>query len=307
MGRVPRHGAPSSSPCGRRSGCGTPREWRPPWCSAAVALWSEVTRNGELPRVRPLIVVLVRWCWHGRRLRVRGLRRPLPGTPGRRMRHGRAASRGGIHTGARGLPPRVYGYPLPNTYYAKVSGPLTSRIAAAARQLGDLAATRGCCPISSCWRRRGDRGARPSVGILRAAVRGGLARVGLRRRDVFGERSCSCSSPGAPSRAMGRGGHRPLHGRIVAALAFQLAPSPATAVPYAEESTPLVELGRSSASPSIAGRPWPSTPRQGALYSVSRRSTARLTDAHIGHRPATRFSVGHNSTTPTTSSPAAPT
>ncbi len=282
-----------------------------------VALWAEVTRDDGAPRIRPLVVVLVLlvlsradgFVGAGIAVLFLALRRD-----GARARAGALAV--ALSTAALvGWRLAYYGHPLPNTYYAKVSGPLAARMADAARQLGDLALGAGLLPYI--------------VVLAAAAVAAARARrlayepffaacwiaywiyVG---GDVFGERFLLVLVPlGAAVLARWAA-----EGRRVPAATASSSRSPSSFFPSrptggsatrARNTTAGSSSAASSAGPSIAARPSPSTPRaRSPTTRASPPSTCSASPTRTSATGRRRHSASATtSTTRNTCSRAAPT
>jgi hypothetical protein len=269
-----------------------------------TALWAEVARDDGATRIRPLVVVLVLlvlsradgFVGAGIAVLFLALRRD-----GARARAGALAV--ALSTAALvGWRLAYYGHPLPNTYYAKVSGPVAARIADAARQLGDLALGAGLLPY---------------IVVLAAAAVGAARARRLTYEpffaacwiaywiyvggDVFGERFLLVLVPlGAAVLARWAAeGRRVLAAAgFVLALAFQLLPLAADRrFRYAgAKYDRWIELGRFLGRPEHRGKTI-AVDAAGKIPYYSRLPAIDmlgLTDAHIGHRPAATFRVGHN-------------
>jgi arabinofuranosyltransferase len=267
-----------------------------------VALWAEVTRDDAHHRVRPLVVALVLlvlaradgFVGAGIGVLFLALRRD-------RARAGAIAV--ALSTAAlAGWRLAYYGDPLPNTYYAKVSGPLAGRVTDAMRQLADLALDAGLLPyllVLAAAAVAAARARRPSFEPLFAAA--WLAYWIYVGGDVFGERFLLVLVPlGAAvlARWAAEGRRALAAAGLIAALAFQLAPLAADRrFRYAgPKYDRWIELGRFLGRPEHRGRTI-AVDAAGKIPYYSRLPAIDmlgLTDAHIGHRPAARFSVGHS-------------
>lgn len=269
-----------------------------------VALWAEATRHDDAPRIRPLVVVMVLLVL----ARADGFVPAGIGVVFLALRRDRARARAGALAVALSTASLVawrlayYGHPLPNTYYAKVSGPLLDRIDDAVRQLGDLALDAGLLPylvVLAAAAVVAARARRPSFeAAFAAAWLGFWIYVG---GDVFGERFLLVLVPlGASVLARWAAeGHRVLAAAgVVVALAFQLWPLAADrrfryAGPRYDR---WIELGRFLGRPEHRGRTIAvdaagKVPYYSHLDAIDMLG---LTDAHIGHRPAATFRVGHS-------------
>ena len=194
-----------------------------------------------------------------------------------------------------------YGWPLPNTYYAKVSGPLAERIAGALRQLGDLA-WMGLLPVLVVLA----LAAAASVRARRVAFEplfalGWLAYWVYVGGDVFGERFLVVLLPLALAvlaGAAGQGRRAAARAGIAAVVLFQLVPLAGDRrFRYAGgKHDRWVALGRALAAPEHRGK----TIAVDAAGKIPYYSRLRaidmlgLADAHIAHRPAGTFRVGHS-------------
>ena len=267
-----------------------------------VALWAEVTREDGEDEARALIVVIVLLVL----ARADGFVSAGLGVTFLALRGDRRARAASIALAASmavlvAIRLVYYGHPLPNTYYAKVSGPLAARIADASGQLADLALQAGLLPylVILVVAAFGWRGRRPPYEPLFAA--GWLAYWIYVGGDVFGERFLLVLVPlGAAVLARwiadGRRGLAAV--ALGVALLFQVAPLVSDRrFRYASARYDRwVELGRLLSHPEHRGRTLAIDAAGKAPY-YSRLPTIDmlgLTDAHIGHRPAARFSVGHN-------------
>jgi hypothetical protein len=194
-----------------------------------------------------------------------------------------------------------YGYPLPNTYYAKVSGPLGERIGDAVAELADLALRAGLLPYLAVLAVAGVEAARARrlafEPMFAAAWLGFWIYVG---GDVFAERFLLVLVPlGAAviARWASEGRRVLAAAAFVAALAFQLAPLVADRrFRYAgPKYDRWVELGRFLGRPEQRGRTI-AVDAAGKVPYYSRLAAIDmlgLTDAHIGHLEAPTFRVGH--------------
>ena len=269
-----------------------------------VALWAEVTRDDAAHRIRPLVVVLVLlvlaradgFVGAGIGVLFLALRRD-----GARARAGAIAV--ALSTAALvGWRLAYYGHPLPNTYYAKVSGPLAGRITDAVRQLADLATDAGLLPYLVVLAGAAVAAARTRrlsfEALFAAAWLGYWIYVG---GDVFGERFLLVVVPlgAAMLSRWAAEGHRVLAAAgFVLALAFQLVP-PAADRRFRYGGAKYdrwIELGRFLGGPEHRGQTIAidaagKVPYYSHLEAVDMLG---LTDAHIGHRPATTFRVGHS-------------
>ena len=268
-----------------------------------VALWAEVTRDESPPRVRPLVVVFVLLVL----ARADGfvvasigvlflaLRRDL-------VRAGAGAAAVVLTTAAVVVGRLAYyGHPLPNTYYAKVSGPLLERIADAAAQLADLALRAGLLPyliVLAVAAVEAARARRLAFEPLFAMLwLGYWIYVG---GDVFAERFLLVLVPLGAAVIAGwaaEGRRVRAAAALIAAFAFQLAPLAADRrFRYAgAKYDRWVELGRFLGRPEQRGRRI-AIDAAGKVPYYSRLATIDmlgLTDEHIGHQPAATFSVGH--------------
>jgi arabinofuranosyltransferase len=268
-----------------------------------VALWAEMTRDGP-HRIRPLVVVLVLLVL----ARADGFVSAGIGVLFLALRRDRARARAGALAVALSSAALVgwrlayYGHPLPNTYYAKVSGPLADRITAAVRQLADLALGAGLLPYLVVLVAAAVAAARARrlsfEAVFAVAWLGYWIYVG---GDVFGERFLLVLAPlGAAVLARWAAEGRRVLAAVgfIAALAFQLAPLAADRrFRYAgAKYDRWVELGRFLARPEHRGRTI-AVDAAGKIPYYSHLAAIDmlgLTDAHIGHRPAPRFSVGHS-------------
>lgn len=270
-----------------------------------VALWAEVTRDGPRRRAGPLVLVLVLLVL----ARADGFVSAGLGVVYLVMRGDAGRARAGALAVAATMAALVafrlayYGFPLPNTYYAKVSGPLASRIGDAIGQLADLALHAGMLPYLViltaaaviAFRRRHGAFFEP---LFATAWLGFWIYVG---GDVFGERFLLVLVPlGAAvvARWLGEGRRLRAATAIVSALVFQLAPLlddrrfRYAGVKYDR----WIELGRLLARPEHRGKTIAvdaagKIPYYSHLMAIDMLG---LTDAHIGHRPAAHFSVGHS-------------
>jgi arabinofuranosyltransferase len=269
-----------------------------------VALWAEVTRDDAARRIRPLIVVLVLLVL----ARADGFVSAAIGVLFLALRRDRARARAGALAVALSTVALVgwrlayYGQPLPNTYYAKVAGPLAGRIADAVRQLADLAMDAGLLPylvVLAVAAVAAARSRRPSFEALFAAVwLGYWIYVG---GDVFGERFLLVLVPlGAAvlSRWAAEGRRGLAAASVVVALAFQLVPLAADRrFRYGgAKYDRWIELGRFLGGPEHRGQTIAvdaagKVPYYSHLAAIDMLG---LTDAHIGHRPAATFRVGHS-------------
>lgn len=267
-----------------------------------VALWAEVTRENGASRPLVAIVVLLILA------RADGFVSAGIAVLFLLLRRDFARARAGVIAIAITMAVLVafrlgyYGHPLPNTYYAKVSGPLGERIADALRQLADLSVQAGLLPF--------------------LVVLGAGAVMALRRRrwmfeplfaacwlsfwtyvggDVFGERFLLVLIPLGGSviaRWAGEGHRRLAAAALLCALAFQLAPLVGDRrFRYAgARYDRWIVLGRFLAGPEHRGRVL-AVDAAGKVPYYSRLQAIDmlgLTDEHIGHRPAAGFRVGHN-------------
>lgn len=269
-----------------------------------VALWAEVTRDDASRRVRPLVVVIVLlvlaradgFVSAGIGVLFLALRRDWP-----RARAGAlAVALSTLALVAWRL--AYYGYPMPNTYYAKVSGPLASRVGDAARQLADLALGAGLLPYLVVLGAAVVGASRARTvsfeGLFAVAWLGYWIYVG---GDVFGERFLLVLVPmGAAvlARWAAEGRRALAAAGFVIALAFQLLPLAADrrfryAGPRYDR---WIELGRLLARPEHRGRTIAVDAAGKVPYfsHLPAIDMLGLTDAHIGHRPAATFRVGHN-------------
>ena len=269
-----------------------------------VALWAEVTRDDGAHRIRPLVAVLVLLVL----ARADGFVGAGIGVLFLALRRDRARARAGALAVALSTAALVvwrlayYGHPLPNTYYAKVSGPLAARIADAIRQLADLALDAGLLPylvVLAAAAVAGARARRLAFEPLFAACWIGYwIYVG---GDVFGERFLLVLVPlGAAvlARWAAEGRRVLAAGGFIAALAFQLVPLAADRrFRYAgAKYDRWIELGRFLGRPEHRGQTIAvdaagKIPYYSHLPAIDMLG---LTDAHIGHRPAATFDVGHS-------------
>ena len=269
-----------------------------------VALWAEVTQDDAAHRIRPLVVVLVLLVL----ARADGFVCAGIGVVFLALRRDRARARAGAIAVALSTAALVgwrlayYGHPLPNTYYAKVTGPLAGRIADALRQLADLARDAGLLPYLVVLSAAGlvaARTRRLSFEALFAAA--WLAYWIYVGGDVFGERFLLVLVPlGAAVLARwATEGRRVLAAAgCIVALAFQLFPLAADRrFRYAGATYDRwIELGRFLGRPEHRGKTLAvdaagKVPYYSHLAAIDMLG---LTDKHIGHRPAARFSVGHS-------------
>jgi len=269
-----------------------------------IALWAEVTSDDVGARVRPLAVLLVLLIL----TRADGFVSAGIGVLYLALRGHVVRARAGalavaLSTGALvAWRLAYYGHPLPNTYYAKVSGPLASRVTQALRQLADLSTDAGLLPYLVVLAAAGVMAAR----TRRAAFEPLFAACWLVfwiyvGGDVFGERFLLVLVPlgvAVMARWAAEGRRVIAAAAILAALAFQLAPlARDRRFRYAgARYDRWIELGRFLGRPEHRGR----TVAVDAAGKIPFHShldaidMLGLTDAHIGHRPAARFSVGHN-------------
>lgn len=269
-----------------------------------VALWSEVTPNDGAHRIRPLVVVLVLLVL----ARADGFVGAGIGVLFLALRGERARARAGALAVALSTAALAawrlayYGHPLPNTYYAKVTGPVAGRVADALRQLADLAVDAGLLPYLVVLAAAGVASARarqPSFEPLFAAAwLGYWIYVG---GDVFGERFLLVLVPlGAAvlARWAAEGRRALAAAGFVAALLFQLWPLAGDRrFRYAAARYDRwIELGRFLGRPEHRGKTI-AVDAAGKIPYFSRLAAIDmlgLADAHIGHAPAVRFSVGHS-------------
>jgi hypothetical protein len=193
-----------------------------------------------------------------------------------------------------------YGWPLPNTYYAKVAGPLAERTTGALRQLADLALL-GLLPVLVVLAAAGAAALakrRPAFEPFFAL--GWLAYWIYVGGDVFGERFllvllplalAVLASAAADRRTLAAAG-------LVAVVLFQLGPLAADRrFRYAgPKHDRWVALGRALAAPEHRGKTI-AVDAAGKIPYYSRLRTIDmlgLADAHIAHRPAATFRVGHS-------------
>jgi arabinofuranosyltransferase len=269
-----------------------------------IALWAEVTRDDGAQRIRPLVVVLALLVL----ARADGVVGAGIGVLFLALRRDGARARAGALAVALSTAALVgwrlayYGHPLPNTYYAKVSGPLTVRIGDAARQLGDLALDAGLLPylvVLAAAAVASARARRLSFEPLFAAA--WIAYWIYVGGDVFGERFLLVLVPlGAAvlARWAAEGRRVLATAGFIAALAFQLAPLAADRrFRYAgAKYDRWIALGRFLGRPEHRGKTI-AVDAAGKIPYYSHLAAIDmlgLTDAHIGHGPAATFSVGHS-------------
>ncbi len=267
-----------------------------------VALWREVTRDDPAPRARALVAVIVLLVL-ARADGFVGAGIAVAFLATRGDRRLRAAGLALVVTMAALIAFRLayYGHPLPNTYYAKVSGPPMERVVDAGAQLLDLSLRAGLLPFIvvlavaaiQCARRR-QLWFEP---WFAAAWVGYWIYVG---GDVFAERFLLVLVPlGAAviARWDAEGRRGLAAAAFSAALAFQLAP---LAIDRrfrygGPKYDRWVELGRLLGRPEHRGRTL-ATDAAGKVPYYSRLATIDmlgLTDEHIGHQEAAAFRVGH--------------
>ena len=188
-----------------------------------------------------------------------------------------------------------YGWPLPNTYYAKVSGALAERVPAALAQLGDLALTAGLAvPLLILALSGGGvapRARDPVRALLRRRLAGYWIYVG---GDVFGERFLLVLLP----LAIASLAREAAAGRRAAAAA---GPGRAGAVPgRAARRRPAVRLRRRREVRPLGGRRPPA-----GVARASRQDRSRWTPR--ARSPSTRGSPPSTcSASPTRTSPTSP-
>ena len=265
-----------------------------------VALWAEVTDPARPPRRLAAVVVLLVLAradgFVGAALAVAYLAL-------RRDPRTRAAALALLGTMAALTAWRLayYGWPLPNTYYAKVSGPLAERTSDALRQLADLALL-GFLPVLVVLA----AAAAAALAGRRAAFEpffaaGWLAYWIYVGGDVFGERFLLVLLPLALAvlaRAAAEGRRALAAIGVAAVVLFQLVPLAADRrFRYAgRKHDRWVALGRALAAPEHRGK----TIAVDAAGKIPYYSRLRaidmlgLADAHVAHRPAATFSVGHS-------------
>ena len=267
-----------------------------------VALWGEVTAAS--PRsARPLAVVLVLMLL-ARADGFVGAGIAVVFLAATRDRRARAAAL----TLACGMAALVawrlayYGHPLPNTYYAKVSGPILERIAGALRQGADLALYAGLLPylallaIAAVLAVRNRRLAYEPFFAL--CWLGFWIYVG---GDVFAERFLVVLVPLGLAVVARIAADRPAAARIALAiaLAWQLLPLAVDRrFRYARggKYDRWIALGRVLGAPEHRGKVL-AVDAAGKIPYLSGLVTIDmlgLTDAHIGHAPAAAFRVGHS-------------
>jgi hypothetical protein len=267
-----------------------------------VALWAEVTREDAAHHARPLIIVIVLLVL-ARADGFVGAGIAVAYLAARRDPRYRAAGAAVLGTMAAIVAFRLayYGHPLPNTYYAKVSGPLAERLRDAAAQLVDLALRAGLLPYVLVLAAAGLEAARRR----RIAFEPWFAAAWLAYwiyvgGDVFAERFLLVLVPlGAAVivRWHAEGRRVLATTAFVAALLFQLAPLVVDRrFRYAgPKYDRWVELGRLLAAPEHRGQTL-AIDAAGKVPYFSRLATIDmlgLTDEHIGHQPAAAFRVGH--------------
>lgn len=197
-----------------------------------------------------------------------------------------------------------YGYPLPNTYYAKVSGPLAERLSAAGRQLAGVALHEGLLPylvvllfsLGSAVR----RGIAPSFPSLAAA--GWLGYYAYVGGDALRARFLLVLYPlgiyalvGGLRPVLWENGRRHLAGLLLCVQLMGVVQLPRLD-PYPLRYDCWVTLGRflrRVAGPDqvlaicAAGK----VPYYAGLRTIDMLG---LNDAVIGHRAAASFTAGHN-------------
>jgi hypothetical protein len=195
-----------------------------------------------------------------------------------------------------------YGWPLPNTYYAKVSGALADRAAAALVQLGDLAWMAGLAAPLAVLAADAFAGLRArTIAFEPFFAMAWLGFWGYVGGDVFGERFLVVLVPLALAvlaRVAACGRTMLAYAGLVAIAAAQVLPLVADRrFRYAgEKYDRWVEVGRLLAAPEHRGRTI-AVDAAGKIPFYSRLAAIDmlgLADAHIAHRPATEFRVGHS-------------
>jgi hypothetical protein len=265
-----------------------------------VALWSEVVGGREGRRLAAVIVLLLLSRADG----FVGAGIAVAYLAARRDRRAIAAGAALAITMAvlTGWRLAYYGWPFPNTYYAKVSGALGERIPAALAQLADLAWMVGlAAPLAvlAVDAAAGLRARRIAFEPFFAAVWLGFwISVG---GDVFAERFLVVLVPLAIAvlARAARGGRPALAYAGLAAIALaQLVPLAADRrFRYAgEKYDRWIEVGRTLSAPEHRGRTIAvdaagKIPFYSRLFAIDMLG---LNDAHIAHRPASEFRVGHS-------------